>query len=169
MWTPPIRRMLDAGIPVGAGTDATRVASYNPWVCLGWLVTGKSFAGMPLAAAENILDRTTALRLYTEGSAWFSNTGGEKGRIAVGQLADFIVPSGDYFAIDADDIKFLTSDLTVVGGRPVYGDGAFADLAPEALPVSPNWSPSKEFGGYKVEKVIQDAHAEAMHASGCAS
>jgi hypothetical protein len=39
--TPPIRRMLEAGVPVGAGTDATRVASYNPWVSIAWLVTGQ--------------------------------------------------------------------------------------------------------------------------------
>ncbi len=28
--SPPIQKMLAAGLPVGAGTDATRVASYNP-------------------------------------------------------------------------------------------------------------------------------------------
>jgi len=32
--TPPVGKMLKAGIPVGAGADATRVASYNPWVSL---------------------------------------------------------------------------------------------------------------------------------------
>jgi predicted amidohydrolase YtcJ len=35
--TPPIRRMLEFGIPVGAGTDATRVSSYNPYRSIGWL------------------------------------------------------------------------------------------------------------------------------------
>jgi predicted amidohydrolase YtcJ len=29
---PPIGRILGAAVPLGAGTDATRVASYNPWV-----------------------------------------------------------------------------------------------------------------------------------------
>ncbi|WP_421608558.1 amidohydrolase, partial [Agrobacterium tumefaciens] len=35
--TPPIRKMLDKGVNVSAGTDATRVASYNPWVSLSWM------------------------------------------------------------------------------------------------------------------------------------
>src|SRR6202167_5315683 len=46
--TPPIKRMLAAGIKVSAGTDATRVSSYNPWVSLAWLVTGKTVAGLRL-------------------------------------------------------------------------------------------------------------------------
>jgi predicted amidohydrolase YtcJ len=46
--TPPIRRMLELGVPVGAGTDATRVSSYNPFVALYWLVTGKTVGGTPL-------------------------------------------------------------------------------------------------------------------------
>jgi len=38
--SPPIRAMLDAGLTVAAGSDATRAASYNPWLSLSWLVTG---------------------------------------------------------------------------------------------------------------------------------
>src|SRR5262249_39216276 len=70
--TPPIRRMLEAGVHVGAGTDATRVASYNPWVCLAWLVTGKTLGGTQLYPARNRLDRERALRLWTEANTWFS-------------------------------------------------------------------------------------------------
>ena len=64
--SPPIRRMMAAGVPVGAGTDATRVASYNPWVSLSWLVTGQTIGGLSLYPAANRLDRETALRLWTE-------------------------------------------------------------------------------------------------------
>src|SRR5207253_8445822 len=46
--TPPIRRMLELGVPVGAGTDATRVSSYNPFVSLYWLVTGNTVGGLYL-------------------------------------------------------------------------------------------------------------------------
>jgi predicted amidohydrolase YtcJ len=46
--TPPIRRMLEMGVPVGAGTDATRVASYNPFVSLCWMTTGKTLGGLEL-------------------------------------------------------------------------------------------------------------------------
>lgn len=37
--TPPVARMLEKGVKVSAGTDATRVASYNPWVSLAWMIT----------------------------------------------------------------------------------------------------------------------------------
>ena len=147
--TPPIRRMLDAGIPVGGGTDATRVASYNPWVSLGWMVTGKTVGGYRMYRPDNLLDRETALRLWTVGSAWFSNDDGRKGRIAVGQLADFMVPSGDFFRVPEDDIKDLVSELTVVGGRIVHGAGDFAGHAPPQPKASPDWSPINHYGGYQ--------------------
>jgi predicted amidohydrolase YtcJ len=73
LFTPPIKKILDAGIPVGMGTDATRVSSYNPWVCLYWLTTGKSVGGTTLYDDSNILTREKALELYTKGSEWFSN------------------------------------------------------------------------------------------------
>ena len=94
--TPPLRRMLELGIPVGAGTDATRVASYNPWVSLYWLVTGKTVGGVPMYPDKNRLSREEALRLYTQGSSWFSGESGKKGVIAVGQLADFIALTDDW-------------------------------------------------------------------------
>ena len=78
--TPPIARMMEAGVTVGAGTDATRVASYNPWVSLSWLVTGKTVGGLTLYPARNRLDRETALRLWTEANTWFSNEARQEGR-----------------------------------------------------------------------------------------
>jgi predicted amidohydrolase YtcJ len=70
--TPPLRKMLELGIPVGAGTDATRVASYNPWVSLYWLVTGKTVGGVSLYP-----DGASVARPYgfTRGSSWFSVSG----------------------------------------------------------------------------------------------
>lgn len=144
--TPPIRRMLDLGIPVGAGTDATRVSSYNPWVSLWWLVTGKSLGGLQLAAQDNRLSREEALRRFTVGSAWFSGDDERKGRIAVGQLADFAVLSEDYFTVDEDRIRSIESHLTVLGGRIVYGAGSFAPLDPPIPPVLPSWSPVAKDG-----------------------
>jgi predicted amidohydrolase YtcJ len=143
--TPPVRRMLAAGVPVGAGTDATRVASYNPWTALYWLVTGNTLGGLSLYGADNRLDRETALRLWTEGSAWFSTESGKKGRIAVGQLADFALLSADYMSVPEPDILHLQSVLTVVGGRIVHASGDFHSLAPPRLPVSPDWSPNKAY------------------------
>ena len=146
--TPPIRRMLDFGLPVGAGSDATRVASYNPFVALYWLVTGKTVGGATLYPENNRLERMEALRLYTVGSSWFSSDEGKKGSIAAGQLADLAVLSGDYFSIPEEQIQQLESVLTMVGGKVVYAVKEFSKLAPPPLPVSPDWAPVKTYGGY---------------------
>lgn len=146
--TPPIRRMIEMGIPVGAGTDATRVATYNPWVSLYWLVTGRTVGGLELYPEKNRLSRLEALRLYTQGSAWFSGEEGKKGGLGVGQLADLAVLSDDYLEVPDAEIRALESVLTIVGGKPVYGAAEFTDLAPPAIPVLPDWSPVAKFGGY---------------------
>jgi predicted amidohydrolase YtcJ len=148
--TPPVRRMLDMGVPVGGGTDATRVASYNPWIALYWLVTGKTVGGLRLSADSARLDRTAALRLWTEGSAWFSSEHGKKGSIAPGQLADLVALDRDYFAVrDEEEIKSIASVLTMVGGRVVHGDREFKDLAPALPEAMPDWSPVRAYGGYR--------------------
>ncbi len=166
--TPPVKRMLDAGVPVGAGTDATRVASYNPWVSLSWLVTGKTVGGTRLYPVANRLDREQALRLWTEANTWFSTEQGKKGQIKVGQLADLAVLSVDYMSAPEDQIAGLESVLTILGGEPVYGAGDFTSLAPPAPPVLPDWSPVKTFGGYQRSGVRAPAEAVAMTAScGC--
>jgi predicted amidohydrolase YtcJ len=147
--TPPISRMLNGGLKVSAGTDATRVASYNPWVSLAWLVTGKTVGGLRLYPTRNCLDRETALRMWTENVTWFSNEEGKKGRIQIGQFADLIVPDRDYFSCLEEEIADTTSDLTIVGGKVVYGAGAFAALDEGGPPPAmPEWSPVRTFGGY---------------------
>lgn len=147
---PPIRQMLDAGLTVGAGTDATRAASYNPWISLYWMVTGRTVGGLQLASPENLLSREEALGLYTHGSAWFSGEAAAKGRIAPGQFADFAILSADYLAVPEEEIRRIESVLTVTGGDVVYSAEPFAMFAPEPLPpVSPAWSPVAAFGGYQ--------------------
>jgi hypothetical protein len=141
--------MLAAGLKVSAGTDATRVASYNPWVALAWLVTGKTVAGTQIYPKRNCLDRETALRMWTEYVTWFSKEQGKKGRIQVGQFADLIVPDRDYFSCAEAEIVDTTSDLTMVGGKVVYGAGDFARHDEADLPPAmPEWSPVRTFGGY---------------------
>jgi predicted amidohydrolase YtcJ len=146
--TPPIREMLSSGLPVGAGTDATRVASYNPFVSLYWLITGKTVGGLSMYDEANRIERMEALRLWTVGSSWFSTEEGAKGSIVPGQLADLAVLSADYFSIPDEEIKQLESVLTIVGGKPVYAAEEFETLAPAPPPVLPDWSPVAQFGGY---------------------
>src|SRR5207249_356770 len=143
--TPPIAKMLGMGIPVGAGTDATRVASYNPWVSLYWMVAGKTVGGTSLYPESNCLDRMEALRRYTRGSAWFSGEEDKKGAIVPGQLADLAVLSADYFSVPEEEIKGIESVMTLVGGMVVYASAEFAPLAPPTLPVLPEWSPVKAY------------------------
>lgn len=164
--TPPIAKMMAAGIPVGAGTDATRVASYNPWVSLSWLVTSKTVGGLRLYPVRNRLDRETALRLWTERNTWFSNEVGKKGQIKAGQLADLALLSDDYFSVPEDDIALLRSVLTVLGGKIVYGEGEFGPLAPAAPKAMPDWSPVATFGGHYRR---DDMAAKLASACGCAS
>jgi predicted amidohydrolase YtcJ len=162
--TPPIRRMLERGVPVGAGTDATRVSSYNPYLSLYWLSTGKTIGGLSLYPEENRLDREEALELYTMGSSWFSTEDGKKGALAPGQLADLAVLSADYFSIPDEEIKQLEAVLTIVGGKIVHATEEFSKLAPPALPVSPSWSPVKKYGGHAKP---QPEVVGASHSASC--
>ncbi len=146
---PPIRKMIDLGIPIGGGTDGTRVASYNPWVGLYWLVTGKSIGGTEFAAAENQLDRIKALKIYTQGSASLIRQDKDRGTIKEGYLADLVVLSEDYLTVDAEKIKDISADLTILDGKAVYGKGEFLKLAPEIPKALPEWSPVNYYGGYQ--------------------
>jgi predicted amidohydrolase YtcJ len=147
--TPPVAKMLEAGVPVGAGTDATRVASYNPWVSLAWLVTGRTLGGLKLYPQRNLLDREAALRLWTEANTWFSNEEGKKGQIVAGQLADLAVLDRDYFSVPDEEIQDIESVLTLLDGKPVHGAGDYAGFAPDLPPAMPAWSPVRTFGGYQ--------------------
>ncbi|CAM6054208.1 unnamed protein product [Sphagnum tenellum] len=162
--SPPLVEMLKAGIPVGAGTDATRVASYNPWLSLFWLVSGKTVGGFQQLSPRNCLDRHAALKLWTEANTWFSNEEGIRGQIIPGQLADFAVLSDDYFSIEEESIKNITSVLTIVGGKVVHGSDEFGSLLPPLPPVMPDWSPVKRWGGYpKAHQGAPQIAARANH------
>jgi predicted amidohydrolase YtcJ len=146
--TPPIARILRSGVRTSAGTDATRVASYNPWISIAWLVTGRTVGGLGLYPRGNCLDRDQALRMWTQNVTWFSNEEGKKGHIRVGQLADLLVASTDYFACSEEEISHITSDLTVVGGKIVHAAGEFTNYNPPLPPAMPDWSPVRTYGGY---------------------
>jgi predicted amidohydrolase YtcJ len=125
---PPLRRMLELGFPIGAGTDSTVANSIDPWRSLWWLVTGKNLDGGPRRAQEHRLTRQQALDLYTNGSAWFSFEEESRGRLAPGYLADLAVLSGDYFAVDEDEIPAIRSELTLVGGEVAYASESFSGV-----------------------------------------
>lgn len=177
--TPPVKRILEKGVRVSAGTDATRVSSYNPWVALAWLVTGRTVGGLQLYPQRNCLDRETALRMWTDNVTWFSNETDKKGRIEAGQLADLVVPDRDFFHCPESEIADTTALLTMVGGKVVYAAGPFSRHDDGKLPPAmPDWSPARLFGGYagwadeheKGGKPLQQSVKARLAAScGCAN
>ncbi|WP_245777030.1 amidohydrolase [Sinomicrobium oceani] len=146
---PPVRKMMDMGLPVGAGTDGTRVASYNPWPALYWLISGKTVGDLQLSEPANQLSREEALHLYTKGSAWISDEETVKGTLENGMYADLALLSGDYFTVPEKEINNLKSVLTIVGGNVVFASGEYQNMNPKLPEVIPDWSPVKHYGGYQ--------------------
>jgi predicted amidohydrolase YtcJ len=144
--------LVDSGMPLAMTTDAFRAATYNPWVAINWMVSGKSVSGSEILAENNRLSRTEALKLFTSGAAWFMNTESQMGAIAPGYLADFVLLDRDYFAVPEDQIKSISSVLTIMDGRVVFGAQDYRALSPKLPEVLPSWSPVKYFGGYHGEK-----------------
>ena len=156
--------MLEMGVPVGAGSDASRVACYNPFVSLDRLSTGKTVGGLSLYPDKALLFREEALRLYTNGSAWMSREQETRGTLSVGKFADVMVLTADYFSIPDEEIKSLESVLTILGGKSIYAAGEFAPLDPGVPPAMPEWSRVRSYPGYW--KANSTSHFQA-HAPGC--
>jgi predicted amidohydrolase YtcJ len=128
---PPVETARKLGVMVGAGTDAHRVASYNPFTALQWLLDVKTVGGIVMRGPEEIPSRTDALRFYTLGSAWFSFDEAKRGSLEAGKFADLAVLSDDYLTVPVEKIGSLESMLTMVDGKIVYATGPFASLGPK--------------------------------------
>jgi predicted amidohydrolase YtcJ len=152
---PAFGRIKQMGVPFALGTDGNRAASHNPWVGIQWLVTGKTQGGLRHAADRNLMSREEALRAYSAAGAWMSHEEDKKGTLSVGKWADLAVLSGDYLTVPEDRISQLSSVLTMVGGKVVYGEGKYASLAPPALKVSPDWLPISRYPGYAKSASIE--------------
>ena len=146
--TPRLRQLVDSGVPLAITTDAFRASSYNPWIGISWITTGKSVSGSEILAKDNRLTREEALKLVTVGPTWFENQEGEMGKIIPGHFADFTLLNKDYFTIPDEEIKTISSVLTVVDGRVVFGAEEYSELSPKLPETLPEWSPVKYFGGY---------------------
>jgi len=125
---PPIGSAIRTGLPIGGGTDAHRVSTYNPFVVLRWMIDGKTVSGTATRAAAELPSREDALRIYTQGSAWFTFEDGKRGVLAPGRFADLAVLSGDFLTVPAQDIGNIESLLTIVGGKVVYAAGPYSSL-----------------------------------------
>ena len=125
---PPIVTALRAGLHVGAGTDAHRVASYNPFVALQWMLDGKTVGGLSTRGPDETPSREEALRLYTVGSAWFCFDEMRRGTLENGKLADFVILNQDFMSVPVEQIGATASLLTVVGGKVVYATDVFSNV-----------------------------------------
>ena len=99
---PPVVTGQKIGVVIGAGTDAHRVSTYNPFTVLQWLLDGKNAGGTVLRGPEETPSRADALRFYTSGSAWVSHDEDVRGSLEVGKLADLAVLSKDYMTVPVD-------------------------------------------------------------------
>lgn len=139
--TPPIKKMLAMGIPVGFGTD-TRVASFNPWATYYWAVSGKTVGGYTLYDKTNTLDRLTALQVFTQGSAYFSGEEMLKGQIEPGMYADFAILNQDILTVTESKLLKTQAELTVVDGKVQYAaKQSFPKLHKPLQKALPAWSP----------------------------
>jgi predicted amidohydrolase YtcJ len=163
--TPRLRALVDSGVPLAMTTDAFRATTFNPWIAIGWMVTGRSVSASEVLGAHNRLSRAEALNLFTKGAAWFTDSEAEMGRIAPGYLADFALLDRDYFSVPEDEIRRVASVLTVLGGRVVFGTQEYSDLAPTLPVILPVWSPIKYFGDYHL---ADDRAREEVGLSGSA-
>jgi predicted amidohydrolase YtcJ len=125
---PPVVTATKMGVVVGAGTDAHRVASYNPFTALEWFLDGKTVGGVAIRGPEETPTRADALRFYTAGSAWFAHDEGKRGSLEVGKVADLAVLSRDYLTVPVEQVGSIESLLTMVGGKIVYGAGSYQPL-----------------------------------------
>ena len=126
--SPPIVSALRLGLPTGGGTDANRVMIENPFVSLRWMLDGLTVDGVETRVEKEIPSREEALRIYTQGSAWFAHDENRRGRLMPGMLADLAVLSDDYFTVPISHIAKIKSLLTMVGGRIVYSSEPFSGL-----------------------------------------
>ena len=118
----------ELGVAMGAGTDAHRVASYNPFTTFKWLLVDSKNSGSVRRTPGQTPTREDALRAYTIGSAWFSFDENKRGSLEPGKLADLAVLNTDYMTAPLDQIESIESLLTMVGGKVVYGAGPYARL-----------------------------------------
>ncbi|MFZ7095984.1 amidohydrolase [Luteimonas dalianensis] len=119
--TYPFRSMLDAGVRLALGTD-WYVAPLDPMLTVHAAVTRATLDGRHPDGwfPEQKLTVEQAVRAYTVGSAHAELQEHQKGTLAPGMLADFVVWSQDIFDIAPEAIRDTRALVTVVDGRVVY-------------------------------------------------
>ncbi|MGB8762730.1 MAG: amidohydrolase [Candidatus Sulfotelmatobacter sp.] len=110
---------LNKGVTLAFGTDYP-VEPLSPFRGLYAAVTRKSENGKQEYFPEQKLTMDQAIAAYTTGSAFAEFEEKEKGELAPGMLADFVVLDRDITAVSAEKELATKVLLTVVGGKTVY-------------------------------------------------
>ncbi|MDQ3995617.1 MAG: amidohydrolase [Gemmatimonadota bacterium] len=115
------RSLLDAGAPLAFGSDWF-VAPPTPLEGIYAAVTRRTLDDRRPAGwvPEQKINVEEALRAYTRGAAYAEYAEVERGMIARGMLADFVLIDRDLTRIPPETIREARVMLTVVGGRPVF-------------------------------------------------
>jgi hypothetical protein len=114
----PFRAFLDAGIPVGGGSDAPAGIA-NPLESIGWMVNRTCLGGLQFDQQWSITPNE-ALRLYTHGSAETQFMDDKLGVLKAGMLADIAILDQDPTAVEPESIDDIKVGATIMDGRPVF-------------------------------------------------
>jgi predicted amidohydrolase YtcJ len=115
----PWKQFLDNGVPLAFGTDYP-VEPITPFRGLYAAVTRKNEEGTKTYYPEQKLNIDEAIAAYTTGSAFAQFAETQKGTLAPGMLADFVVLDRDITKVPPAQILKTQVVRTVVGGRTVY-------------------------------------------------
>jgi predicted amidohydrolase YtcJ len=114
----PIKRLMKYGVRVATGSDFP-IAEPNPLIGIYSADTRMSESGKPVLPEEGI-GRVEALRMYTETAAVAGFEERVRGSITVGKVADLVVLNDDPMSVDADVIKIIKVEMTIIGGEIVW-------------------------------------------------
>jgi len=117
----PIRKLIDAGVMVGGGSDGP-VVPVDPFLSMWWMTTRQVLKGYALGK-EHAISPQEALTLYTINNARIMGVDRERGSIEPGKLADLAVLSQNILSIAPDAIRDTKALMTIVGGRIVHRNG----------------------------------------------
>jgi predicted amidohydrolase YtcJ len=113
-----IRSFFNAGLVV-AGSSDSPIVSNNPLVGIYGAVTRRTASGEHLQLEETISPEQ-ALAMYTTNAAYASHEENTKGSITPGKLADMALLSDDPTRVNAEAIKDIGIEMTVLGGKVVW-------------------------------------------------
>src|SRR5208283_777302 len=115
----PWKEFLDNGVPLAFGTDYP-VEPIMPFRGVYAAVTRMNEADTKGYFSEQKLTVQQALAAYTTGSAYAQFAEKEKGTLALGMFADFVVLDRDLTKVTPPEILKTRVLRTVVGGKTVY-------------------------------------------------